>query len=86
MKTGIISLAVTILMVVVVAHCPEAGVKEYVLVPRSDVLIVAGFQVPVIAGELTETAGSTGGVEFRHKGPIGLNEGFVAGTTDTVVV
>jgi hypothetical protein len=34
------------------------------------VLIVAGFQVPVIAGIFVELAGNDGGAEFRQSGPI----------------
>jgi len=63
-------------IVVEVAHWPDAGVKVYVLVPRTEVLMVAGFQVPVMVGELVEAEGKTGGDELRHKGPIGVKTGF----------
>jgi len=59
-----------IAMVAVVPHCPASGVKVYVVVPAVDVLTVAGFQVPVIAGVLVELNGSTGAVLFWHNGPI----------------
>jgi hypothetical protein len=56
------ALVTTILMVAVVAHDPAAGVKVYVVVPAVAVLMVAGFQVPVIL--LFDVAGKAGGVEF----------------------
>ena len=40
--------------------------------------MVAGLQVPVMAGLFLELAGKTGGVEFRHKGPICKKEGFIS--------
>jgi len=69
-KVGTISEATVIAMVAVVPHCPASGVKVYVVVPAVDVLTVAGFQVPVIAGVLVELNGSTGAVLFWHNGPI----------------
>ncbi len=46
----------------VVAHCPASGVKVYVVLPAVEVLMVAGFQVPVIP--LLEVTDKAGGVEF----------------------
>ncbi len=42
-------------------------------------LIVAGFQVPVITGLLVELEGNTGGVEFRHSGPIWVKVVVICG-------
>jgi len=41
---------------------PDDGVNRYVPVPTSDVLMVAGLQVPVIPS--FDVGGSAGGVEF----------------------
>jgi hypothetical protein len=46
----------------VVAHCPAPGVKVYWVFPVVDVLMAAGFHVPVIP--LVEVTGKVGGVEF----------------------
>ena len=46
-------------------------------VPVTAVLIVAGDQVPVIAGILVELAGSTGAALFWHSGPIGAKVGVM---------
>ena len=43
--------------------------------PEIAVLIVAGLQVPVIAGVLAELTGSEGAVLFWHNGPIAANIG-----------
>jgi len=63
------------LSVAVVAHAPAEGVKVYTVVPGVPVLIVAGFQVPEMAGTLVELVGKGGGVEFWHKGPIAAKMG-----------
>jgi hypothetical protein len=55
-----------------VAQPPEA-VNICVDVPAIVVLIVAGFQVPLIP--LRDVEGITGAVEFWHKGPIGVKFG-----------
>jgi hypothetical protein len=47
-------------MVVVVAHSPAEGVKVYTLEPAEVVLIVEGFQVPVIP--FSEVEGKVPGV------------------------
>lgn len=59
-KVGVIPELTVTIMVVVVAHCPAAGVKVYVLVPAVVVLMAAGLQVPVIP--LVEVPGSVPGV------------------------
>ena len=61
-NVGVTSAFITIDIVAVVAHCPDAGVKVYVVVPGVDVLIVAGLHVPVIL--FVEVVGRAGGVEF----------------------
>lgn len=58
----------------------------YVVDPIVVVLIVAGFQVPVIP--LVEVACNAGAVAFWHRGPICVNAGVSAAliTTDVVAV
>ena len=51
------------LKVAVVAQVPAVGVKVYTVVPGVEVLMAA-FQVPVMAGILVELVGNTGGTEF----------------------
>ena len=67
--------SMVISIVVVVAHCPAAGVKVYVVVPVTAVLITAGLHVPVIGGILVEVNDSSGAVLFWHSGPICANVG-----------
>jgi hypothetical protein len=50
------------------------------------VLIVAGLQVPEIAGILVELAGNEGGAEFRHSGPICAKVGVKAEVTTISIV
>ena len=52
------------------------------VVPTNAVLI-ASFQVPVIAGTFVELVGSKGGVEFWHKGAITLKVVVISGLTIT---
>ena len=70
---GVTPLEITIFMVVVVPHCPAAGVNVYVVVPGVAVLMVAGLHVPVIL--LVDVAGNDGAVLFSHNGPIWVNAG-----------
>ena len=49
-------------MVAVAAQPDDVGVNVYVVVPATDVLIVAGLHVPVIL--LFDVAGSDGAVAF----------------------
>jgi hypothetical protein len=51
-------------MVAVVAHWPADGVKVYFVVPVTVALMVAGFHVPVMEGELAELVGNAGGVDL----------------------
>lgn len=53
-------------IVAVAAHWPVVGVKVYVVVPGVDVLMVAGFHVPVIP--LLDVVGNAGAVAFWHNG------------------
>ncbi len=69
-----------------VAHWPADGVKVYVVVPVLAVLMVAGFHVPVMAGELAELAGNAGGVENWHNGPIWVKTGVISGLTTMFIV
>jgi hypothetical protein len=64
------------LMVVVVAHTPAAGVKVYTVVPAV-VVLMAAFQVPVMGGISLELNGSSGGTEFWHKGPMAVKIGTI---------
>jgi hypothetical protein len=43
------------------------------------VITAAGFQVPVIAGELVELVGKAGDIEFWHNGPIWVKTGVTCG-------
>ena len=59
------------------AHCPALGVKVVEKLPGTAVLMVAGFQVPLMP--LLEVEGSDWGVEFWHITPTSENVGVVAG-------
>ena len=55
------TLALTVIDIdVEIAHEPVEGVKSWTIVPSADVLIDAGFQVPVI--ELDDVVGKIGNV------------------------
>ena len=85
-NVGVISGMMTISMVTVLAHCPELGVKVYVLVPAVAVLMEAGLQKPVTAGLLAELAGRAGGVEFWQRGPIWAKVGVISLVTTMSMV
>ena len=55
---------ITIVIVVVDAHCPAVGVNVYTVDPTIEVLITEGDHVPIIGGELLELVGNTPGVVF----------------------
>ena len=76
LNAGIICGLIVIVSVAVVAHCPAAGVKVYVVGPAVAVLIVAGLHVPLIP--LVEVAGKAGAPEFWHSGPIAAKVGVTA--------
>jgi hypothetical protein len=67
-------------------HWPtiEIGVNVYVFVPGESVLIIAGFQVPVIP--LFEVVGNIGAVVFWHKGPIAVKVGTICVVTYISIV
>jgi hypothetical protein len=75
---------ITTAIVVVVPHCPAAGVNVYVVVPGVAVLIVAGLHVPEILFVLV--VGNAGGAEFWQSGPIAANVGVAWLVTTTVMV
>ena len=54
------------------------------MVPTVEVLIAAGFHVPVMA--LVDVDGSAGAVELRHSEPKGLNAGVICGVTVISIV
>ena len=68
LKVGVMLGLTVIVNVVVTAHCPAAGVNIYVVKPIAAVLIVVGFQVPVIP--LFEAVGRSGATAFWQSGPI----------------
>ena len=73
MNVGVTDVVITISIVVTVPHWPAFGVNVYVVVPVVDVLIIAGFQVPVMP--LFDVVGNAGAVAFWHSGPICVNVG-----------
>ena len=79
LNVGVTCGSIVMLSVVVVAHWPADGVNVYVVVPAVAVLIVAGFQVPVIP--LFDVVGSVGAVLFWQSGPICVNVGIICGLT-----
>ena len=42
--------------------------------------MIAGFQVPVMAGKLVEPVGNIGAALLRQRGPIGANVGLISGS------
>src|SRR6478735_7788704 len=67
-KLGVTGSEIVTVIVVGTPQDTPVGVKVYVVVPRADVLITAGDQVPVIA--LLDVSGSAGAVLFKQSGPI----------------
>ncbi len=61
-NVGVICVAITIVIVVAVAHCVLDGVNVYVIDPSVAVLIVPGVHVP--ATLLVDVAGRAGAVLF----------------------
>ena len=80
-NTGVICTAMVISKAVTTAHCPAAGVKLYVVVPTADVVIVAGFHVPLIP--LVDINGNAGAAALRQSEPNGLKMGVISGVTVT---
>ena len=71
-NVGVILGLTVIVNVVVVAHCPAAGVNVYVVVA---VLFNAGDQVPVML--LLDVVGNAASVAPEHMGATGANVGTV---------
>ena len=63
-KTGMISLTISISVDTGLAHCPAAGVNVYNVLPLTDVLMAEGIQVPEMGGMLDDEDGRDGGNEF----------------------
>ena len=61
-NVGVTWLLMAIFMVAFTAPCPAFGVNVYVVVPTVEVLMVAGFQVPLML--LFDVVGKVGGVLF----------------------
>ena len=74
-NTGAICDETTISIVVIAPHCPAFGVNVYVVVPVVEVLITAGFHVPVIP--LLDVVGNVGAVSFWHSAFIWVNIGVI---------
>ncbi len=79
-NVGVIGLFTVIVNVVVLAHCPEFGVKVYVVVA---VLFNAGDQVPVIA--LVDVVGSGLKLSPLHIGDTAVNDGVTDGGFTVIV-
>jgi len=56
----------------------------YVVVPITDVLMIAGLQVPLMP--LLDIVGNTGAGAFRQSEPNGLNVGVIIGVIVTSIV
>ena len=83
LNTGVPGGSTVIDNVVVVAHCPAAGVNVYTVVPVVAVL-TAGFQVPVMGGMLVEFKGKTGAADPWQTFGSGLKVGTtLGGATNT---
>jgi predicted peroxiredoxin len=85
-KVGVTGAVMVMVIVVVVAHCPAAGVKVYVCIPTVEVLIVDGDHVPVIGGELVELVGNVPGIAFWQYGPNCVNVGVTGAVIVMVIV
>jgi hypothetical protein len=78
-KVGVICVAMVIFIVNPRPHWPAFGVNVYIVVPTAEVLMVAGFHVPIIP--LVEVNGNAGAIEFRQNGPIASNVGVIWSVT-----
>ena len=67
MNDGVRGPVITTSIVVAVPHSPTFGVNVYVVVPTTEVFIVAGLHVPVIP--LLDVVGNNGADAFWHNGP-----------------
>jgi hypothetical protein len=82
-NVGVI-VAFTVTLIVVVVAQPEDGVKVNVVEPTPEVLIVAGFQVPVIP--LIDVVGKAPGAAPTQYGPNAVNVGVVVAFIVTLIV
>ncbi len=80
LNVGVVDGFTVTLSVVVVAHCPAAGVKVYVVVA---VVLIAGDQIPVIPSK--DVVGKVKVPPEQIVG-IGVNVGVAGGPTFTVIV
>lgn len=83
-NVGVSRVVMVISIVVVLPHWPAFGVKVYVVVPSVDVLMVAGFHVPVIP--LLEIVGNAGAVAFWHNSAICVNVGVICDVITIFIV
>ena len=83
-KVGVTEVLTTTIIVPVVPHCPALGVKVYTVDPALAVLMVAGFQVPVMP--FSEVVGNIPGVAPTQYGPNCVNVGVTVELTTTVIV
>ena len=65
-------------------HWLDDGVKVYVVVPATAVLMVAGLHVPVTP--FVDVVGKVGAVLFWHNDPMALNVGAAAELTTMLMV
>ena len=79
--TGAVNTFTIMSMLTVVAHCPAAGVKIYVVVA---VLFKAGDQDPIIP--FVEVVGNGANAAPEHMGATAANVGVTFGVTVTVSV
>ena len=84
MNVGVSTAFTTMLMVAVVAHPPDEGVKVYTVVPAVAVLIVEGSHVPVML--FREVVGNVPGVAPTQYGPNCVNEGVTEPLTEISIV
>ena len=83
-KAGVTSGLTVTLKVAVVAHWPAVAVKVYVVVPADAVLIVEGFQLPVML--LFDVVSKAGAELFWQSEPIALKVGVISGFIVTLNV
>jgi hypothetical protein len=85
-KEGSISGVIVIDIVVVIAHWLASGVNVYTNVPAVEVLITAGFHVPVMGEVLLLDVGSIGAALLIQIGPNGAKVGVASALTITFIV
>ena len=83
-NVGVTCKVITTSIVATVPHWLASGVNVYVVVPITDVLIVAGLHVPVIP--LLDVVGNAGAALFWQSGPICVNVGVICEPITTFIV